>query len=268
MRFVIEMEPEGSYQEEQGKDVQGKETISNEEPIQFTIDNFDEEDFQSPSFKLELEDNIPPEGQVTEYQPNDMFLSETSQVESELVTELQNSDTAFEPTMDIDVKHTATFNDYFHDAELSEENNKTLKVRLDKWLWAARFYKTRPLARDAVEKGYVFYNGVPTTPNREVQEGATLCIRQGRMNKTITVKRLSTRRRSAQEACELYEETFQDTAHREKNYMRATSPYRRHEYRQPHTRSVRYLRRSYHKKGGPMAQQGHATSSYEGDYDY
>lgn len=93
----------------------------------------------------------------------------------------------------------------FENLESGEE--RVLKVRLDKWLWAARFFKTRALARAAVEAGKVFYNNERSKPSREIEIGATLHIRQGRFEKIVIVKGLSTRRRSTDEALALFEET-------------------------------------------------------------
>lgn len=94
--------------------------------------------------------------------------------------------------------------------------DRQLMVRLDKWLWAARFFKTRALARAAVEAGKVFYNGERSKPSREIELGAELFIRLGRFEKTVIVTGLSTRRRSTEEALQLFEETEQS-----KNYQAA-----------------------------------------------
>lgn len=92
------------------------------------------------------------------------------------------------------------------DISPEEGSERTLKVRLDKWLWAARFFKTRALAHVAVEAGKVFYNGERSKPSREIEIGAELYIRHGRFEKTVIVKGLSTRRRSTEEASQLFEE--------------------------------------------------------------
>ena len=65
------------------------------------------------------------------------------------------------------------------------------KVRLDKWLWAARFFKTRSLAKQAIEGGKVHYEGARTKVSREVTVGAELQIRQGWDEKTVVVLGLS-----------------------------------------------------------------------------
>ncbi len=88
------------------------------------------------------------------------------------------------------------------------------RVRLDKWLWAARFFRTRNLARQAIEGGKVWYNGARTKVSKEVRPGAQLCIRQGFDEKTVTVRALSGERRGAPEAALLYEETAASVAAR------------------------------------------------------
>jgi ribosome-associated heat shock protein Hsp15 len=88
------------------------------------------------------------------------------------------------------------------------------RVRLDKWLWAARFFRTRNLARQAIEGGKVWYDGARTKVSREVRVGAELRIRQGFDEKTVTVRALSQERRGAPEAALLYEETAASVAAR------------------------------------------------------
>lgn len=86
-------------------------------------------------------------------------------------------------------------------------DDKELKVRLDKWLWAARFFKTRALARSAVEQGKVLYDDQKITPSKEIELGASLQINQGKTRKIVIIKKLSTRRRSTDEANGLFEIT-------------------------------------------------------------
>jgi ribosome-associated heat shock protein Hsp15 len=81
------------------------------------------------------------------------------------------------------------------------------KIRLDKWLWAARFYKTRAIAKSAIEGGKVHYNDQRCKVSKLVELGATLKIRQGFDDKIVEVKALSEQRRGAPEAALLYEET-------------------------------------------------------------
>lgn len=90
------------------------------------------------------------------------------------------------------------------------------QVRLDKWLWAARFYKTRSLAREMVEGGKVHYNGQRTKPSKIVEVGATLVLRQGSDQKTIQILAISEQRRPASEAQRLYQETQESIVNREK----------------------------------------------------
>ena len=90
------------------------------------------------------------------------------------------------------------------------------RVRLDKWLWAARFFKTRSLAKQAIDGGKVHCDGHKTKPSKEIVVGAQVKLRQGWDEKTVIVKRLSDQRRGAPEATLLYEETIDSIAQREK----------------------------------------------------
>ena len=81
------------------------------------------------------------------------------------------------------------------------------RVRLDKWLWAARFFKTRRLAKEAIEGGKVQCAGKRVKAAKEIAMGETLTIRQGLDAKDIVVTALSEKRRGAPEAALLYEET-------------------------------------------------------------
>ena len=101
-------------------------------------------------------------------------------------------------------------------SQLEEEKEA---VRLDKWLWAARFYKTRTLSKEMIDGGKVHYNGQRSKPNKIVEVGATLKIRQGSDEKEIVVLALATQRRGAPEAQLLYRETEQSLANREKLAM-------------------------------------------------
>jgi ribosome-associated heat shock protein Hsp15 len=87
-------------------------------------------------------------------------------------------------------------------------------LRIDKWLWAARFYKTRSLASDEVSKNRVQINGQDAKPSREVKVGNTVCVRQGSVEKTVTVKAISAVRGPAPVAQLLYEETPESLAKR------------------------------------------------------
>ncbi len=89
---------------------------------------------------------------------------------------------------------------------LAQENNDK-KVRLDKWLWAARFYKTRSLATDAIDSGKVHVDGDRAKPAKEVRIGAIIFIRRKDMDMEVEVRALSDQRRGAPEASLLYQET-------------------------------------------------------------
>ena len=91
--------------------------------------------------------------------------------------------------------------------QIAQETDPTdAHVRIDKWLWAARFFKTRSLAAQAVESGRVRLNGERTKPARDLKPGDELAIRIGELEWLIEVRTLSTRRGPASEAQKLYEE--------------------------------------------------------------
>lgn len=89
------------------------------------------------------------------------------------------------------------------------------KVRLDKWLWAARFFKTRALAKTAIESGKVHCRGERCKPGKEPRIGDQFQIRTGFDERTVVVEALSTVRRGAPEAQTLYSETPESIAKRE-----------------------------------------------------
>jgi ribosome-associated heat shock protein Hsp15 len=91
------------------------------------------------------------------------------------------------------------------------------KVRIDKWLWAARFFKTRSLAKSAIENGKVHIDGNKSKPSRQLEIGTVLTIRQGFDSKTVEVIALSEQRRGAPEAMLLYSETVESIELRENN---------------------------------------------------
>lgn len=97
---------------------------------------------------------------------------------------------------------------------MNTEDN-TEKFRIDKWLWAARFFKTRSLAAAAVECGKVQVNGVRVKPAKLLAAGDTLAIRLGPYQYVIGVLALSGRRGSAAEAQKLYRETEESRRRRE-----------------------------------------------------
>lgn len=81
------------------------------------------------------------------------------------------------------------------------------KLRIDKWLWAARFYKTRSLAVEEIDKGRVKVNDLEVKPAREVKVGDTVALRQGPVIRTLVVRGISNQRGAAPVAQQLYEET-------------------------------------------------------------
>ena len=89
------------------------------------------------------------------------------------------------------------------------------KVRIDKWLWAARFFKTRSLAAKAVNGGQVQVNGARVKPSRGVQPGEELRIRRGTDECTVVILAVSSQRRGAPEAVTLYVETPESQRQRE-----------------------------------------------------
>lgn len=89
------------------------------------------------------------------------------------------------------------------------------KIRLDKWLWAARFFKTRSLAKQAIEGGKVHCAGQRVKVAKEIGVGERLSIRQGFDRREVRVVALSDQRRGAPEAAQLYEETAASMAARE-----------------------------------------------------
>lgn len=103
--------------------------------------------------------------------------------------------------------------------QTNKEPQTLNKVRADKWLWAARFFRTRTLAKEAIEGGKVHMNGQKIKTSKELQVGDTLTIRQGHASiqeqKTIIIKALSDNRGSATIAQTLYDETDESIATRE-----------------------------------------------------
>jgi ribosome-associated heat shock protein Hsp15 len=89
------------------------------------------------------------------------------------------------------------------------------KVRLDKWLWAARFYKTRSLSSDEIDKGRVTVNGQVAKPSRDVKPGDVLELRNGPVVRTVVVRALSGVRGPAPVAALLYDETADSLARRQ-----------------------------------------------------
>jgi ribosome-associated heat shock protein Hsp15 len=89
----------------------------------------------------------------------------------------------------------------------SKSSNQPSRLRIDKWLWAARFYKTRAIAKQAIEGGKVHCDGAKVKASKEIEIGTKIKLRQGFDEKTVVVMTLSDQRRGAPEAQLLYEET-------------------------------------------------------------
>ena len=99
---------------------------------------------------------------------------------------------------------------------MKSSSSDTARVRLDKWLWAARLFKTRALAGEEIEKGRISVNGLSAKPSREVHVGETLTLRHPPFTRELVVKALSTVRGPAPVAQLLYEETPASIAERER----------------------------------------------------
>lgn len=117
-------------------------------------------------------------------------------------------------------------------------------LRLDKWLWAARFFKTRSLAVDAINTGKVHLDGQRVKPARPVRVGMALRIRQGDTEKTVIVRGLNPRRRPAKEAILLYRETDDSIVAREQSeQLRRSAGLRERGTGRPTKRDRRHLQR-------------------------
>ena len=90
---------------------------------------------------------------------------------------------------------------------MKRQSDNVVPVRADKWLWAARFYKTRALATAAIGGGKVHVNGDRIKPSRKLCPGDCLTIRKGPYTFAVTVEMLATQRRPATEARALYSES-------------------------------------------------------------
>ncbi|MBX3608080.1 MAG: RNA-binding S4 domain-containing protein [Piscinibacter sp.] len=95
-------------------------------------------------------------------------------------------------------------------------NDDNAGVRLDKWLWAARFFKTRSLAAEEIGKGRVQVNGQQAKASRELRAGDTVALRQGAVPRTVVVRAVGSVRGPAAAAQALYEETADSRAQRER----------------------------------------------------
>jgi ribosome-associated heat shock protein Hsp15 len=128
---------------------------------------------------------------------------------------------------------------------MSTQEKDDSKCRLDKWLWAARFFKTRSLASDAIDSGKVHVDGDRVKPAKEVRLGAVIHIRRKEFEVEVTVRALSTQRRGAPEAALLYEETPASIARRENEAVTRESEHGRRERGEgrPTKRQLRDIRK-------------------------
>ena len=99
----------------------------------------------------------------------------------------------------------------------SQPPTENTSIRLDKWLWAARFYKTRAIAKQMIDGGKVFYNGQRTKSGKAVLLGDKIMLRQSYEEKEVIVIALADKRRDANFAQTLFQETENSIATREKN---------------------------------------------------
>jgi ribosome-associated heat shock protein Hsp15 len=123
-------------------------------------------------------------------------------------------------------------------------SDQDIAVRADKWLWAARFYKTRALATRAITGGKVHLNGERIKPARRLSPGDALTIRKGPYSFSIRVERVATQRRPAKEARILYSESEESASERHALYrQRKLEGHRAHQReRRPDKRARRRIR--------------------------
>ena len=100
--------------------------------------------------------------------------------------------------------------------EIIGDNRGVERVRVDKWLWAARFAKTRSAATELVHAGHVKVGGERVKPAREVKPGDTIEIRLGTVRRVVVVTGLADRRGPARDAAQLYQETPESSEERER----------------------------------------------------
>jgi ribosome-associated heat shock protein Hsp15 len=128
---------------------------------------------------------------------------------------------------------------------VSEAGDRGPELRVDKWLWAARFFRTRSAAATAVSGGKVEVDGDKAKPSRRVRSGTRLLIRRGEVLFEVVVKGVNEQRRPASEAALLYEETPQSIAARSAEQARRAQAERRRQLRlgRPDRRERRELSR-------------------------
>lgn len=141
---------------------------------------------------------------------------------------------------------------------LSQQNNVE-SMRVDKWLWAARFFKTRSISKAAIEGGKVHHNSERVKVSKEIRVGMELTIQQGFDRKTIVIKALSAIRGAAPIAQQLYAETEVSIARRE---LLATQR-KLHNLAQPEHRPSKKDRRQISKFKQDNNQQSDQSWSYD-----
>ena len=112
---------------------------------------------------------------------------------------------------------------------MAQDNIADGKCRLDKWLWAARFYKTRSLATDAIDGGKIHVDGDRVKPAKEVRVGQVIQVRRKDLDMEVVVKALSVTRRGAPEAALLYDETPESAAKRDNEAVTKEADHARRE---------------------------------------
>jgi len=124
-------------------------------------------------------------------------------------------------------------------------------VRLDKWLWAARFFKTRHLATEAINGGKVHVDGQRAKPSKMVRPGATMTVQKGPLSWEIEVKAVGKQRRPASEAALLYEESESSRLRRQAlvHEQRASGQYAPGQSNRPNKRDRRMIQRFIGKTG-------------------
>lgn len=119
------------------------------------------------------------------------------------------------------------------------------RQRLDKWLWAARFFKTRKLAAEAITGGKIHLNGQRSKPGKEVKVGNHLSISKGSYRWDVTIEALSKQRRPAREASQLYLESPESHARRQARIVQRKTE--NDSSNQPETRPNKKQRRQIHR---------------------
>jgi len=123
------------------------------------------------------------------------------------------------------------------------DDNSLKKVRVDKWLWAARFFKTRSLAKQAIDGGKVQVGGQRVKASKDIEIGMTLNVRQGFDEREVLVTGLSEQRRGAPQAALLYRETDASLARRSERaeQRKAANMSVQHPHKKPNSRQRRLL---------------------------